>query len=390
MLGIFSLQTEEQEFTDQDNRSRKVWLLLAYILCNRDRTVSQDELIALLWGDAERSANPANALKTMFHRLREMLNHLSPAAGRTTILRVDQGYLWNSAVPVTLDLDAFERLCKEAHEERSLDRRLEQEQAALALYRGDFLPKLRSEPWAVSVRSYYHELWLSTLLDAATLLTKAKRFEETEALCRRGMELDPYSEPLCRRLLSALLSLGRHQECRNAYEVFARRLYDNFAVSPSDETRSICREAMKRGNSRAVSIAALQEQLQENGSARGALLCDYDFFRVLYQAEARAVSRNGDAVHICLLSVTAANGSDLSKRSLDRCMTNLKDLICLGLRKGDIVSRCSISQYILMLPHANYENSCMVCERVIRAFSRQYPHSPALLRYAVQPLEPVV
>ena len=69
-------------------------------------------------------------------------------------------------------------------------------------------------------------------------------------------------------------------------------------------------------------------------------------------------------------------------------MENMRNLICLNLRKGDIASQCSISQFILMLPQANYENSCMVCERVIRAYCRQYPHSPATLHYSVQPLEP--
>ena len=42
----------------------------------------------------------------------------------------------------------------------------------------------------------------------------------------------------------------------------------------------------------------------------------------------------------------------------------------------------------VMLPHANYEDSCMVCRRIIGAFSRRYPHSPAKLRFSVQPLEP--
>jgi len=41
-----------------------------------------------------------------------------------------------------------------------------------------------------------------------------------------------------------------------------------------------------------------------------------------------------------------------------------------------------------MLPQANYENSCMVCRRIISAFGRQFPHSPACIDYAVQPLEP--
>jgi len=86
--------------------------------------------------------------------------------------------------------------------------------------------------------------------------------------------------------------------------------------------------------------------------------------------------------------VTGEGGEELARRSLDRAMVNLRDQIQSNLRKGDIASRCSVSQYILMLPQANYENSCMVCERVIKAFSRQYPHSPARIDYSVQALEP--
>ena len=88
--------------------------------------------------------------------------------------------------------------------------------------------------------------------------------------------------------------------------------------------------------------------------------------------------------------MTCENNVDLSQRSLSRAMENLQEQIRNNLRRGDAASRCSASQYILMLPHANYENSCMVCERIIRAFTRQYPHSPAELHYSVQPLEPTL
>ena len=69
--------------------------------------------------------------------------------------------------------------------------------------------------------------------------------------------------------------------------------------------------------------------------------------------------------------------------------TNLQDLLAHNLRQGDVITRCSVSQFILMLPQANYENSCMVCQRIIRAFFRQYPHSPADIHFSVQPLEPM-
>ena len=69
-------------------------------------------------------------------------------------------------------------------------------------------------------------------------------------------------------------------------------------------------------------------------------------------------------------------------------MQNLLGVIRSSLRRGDVASRCSVSQYILLLPQANYENSCMVCDRIVKAFGRQYPHSPAVLRFSVQPLDP--
>lgn len=88
--------------------------------------------------------------------------------------------------------------------------------------------------------------------------------------------------------------------------------------------------------------------------------------------------------------MTGKNKKELAKRSLDRAMENLQEQIRTNLRKGDVASRCSVSQFILLLPQANYENSCMVCRRIIKAFSRQYPHSPAQLHFSVQPLEPNV
>ena len=88
------------------------------------------------------------------------------------------------------------------------------------------------------------------------------------------------------------------------------------------------------------------------------------------------------------ISPSFHEGGKLAKRCLDRCMENLEELVCQSLRRGDIVARCSVSQFVILLPRANFENSCIVMERIVRQFGRQYPHSPALLRYSVQPLDP--
>ena len=87
MLGGFSIRLGGKEINDSDNRSRKVWLLMAYMIYCRNRSISQEELADLLWGEEERSSNPINALKTMFHRVRSLLNQLDSYAGHSLIVR---------------------------------------------------------------------------------------------------------------------------------------------------------------------------------------------------------------------------------------------------------------------------------------------------------------
>jgi DNA-binding SARP family transcriptional activator len=387
MLGEFSIQYGEQEINDSDNRSRKVWLLLAYMIYCRNRSISQEELVGLLWGEDESSSNPLNALKTMFHRVRTMLNQLGGNIGHLLIVRRSGSYAWNADLPFSFDVEDFESLCKRgAAAEES--QRLEIYLQALELYRGDFLPKLSAEPWVVPISAYFHNLYIHTVLETLPILEEHGRLEEAVTLCRSAVTVDPYHETLYQHLMQDLLGVGDQRGAISVYEDMSELLFSNFGIMPSDETRSIYREAVRTVNERAVSPVTVREQLREPDDAGGALFCDYDFFKVIYHAEARAVARSGDAVHIGLLSVTDEKKQELPKRSLDRAMENLQELIRACLRRGDIASRCSISQFILLLPQANYENSCKVCERVIKAFARQYPHSPAEIHYSVQPLEP--
>ena len=99
MLGDFSLSAGGNQISDTEGRSHKVWLLLAYMIYHRDRAVSQEELVEVLWGKEPRSSNPTSALKTTFHRVRSLLDQLWPNAGHHLILRQDGGYCWNTGFP---------------------------------------------------------------------------------------------------------------------------------------------------------------------------------------------------------------------------------------------------------------------------------------------------
>lgn len=386
MLGEFSLHTGNCSISDTGSRSRKVWNLLAYLICNRDRCISQQKLMDLLWGEDSASTNPENALRITLHRLRALLDQLWPGAGRELILRREGGYCWNGDVPLELDWERFDSLCQTARNQGQLTAALE----ALALYQGEFLPKQASEMWVVPISAHFQNQFLMTTLEAAALLSAEGRHAEAAGLCRAAAVTEPYHEPLHQQLMQALAASGDPKGAAAVYEGLSRRLFDDFGIRPNAQTRAVYRAAAHSPGDRTLPMDEILEQLQEPKGEAGAMQCDYDYFKVLCYCESRAMERSGNVTHIALLNLTGTADKPLSKRSLDRIMEQLGTTLRLNLRRGDTISRCSVSQYIIMLPNANYENSCMVCRRVIAAFTRAHPHTAARIQFMVQPLTPSI
>ena len=386
MLGQFTLRYGDRTISDSDDRSRRVWSLLAYMLYNHGRSFAQEELIHLYWSNSEKSADPGNALKSIFHRIRTALDKLQPGLGRLLIRRKAGRYFWNNVMPLSLDIEDFEAHFHAAEAAGDDDVRLAEYQAALALYAGDPLPRMTDEIWTIPIVAYYHSLYTRAAAGAIELLEKQERTVEAVALCRRAIHIEPYQEDLYEHLMRGLLRTGDMKGAMSVYEEMSELQLAHFGVMPSETLRTLYRQATRTVNDRTLTMDEVCSQLAEPAPHGGAMVCEYDFFKILYRAEARSIARNGHSANICLLSVSGKDGEMLARRSLDPAMNNLQVLVQNNLRRGDVIARCSISQYIILLPQANYENSRMVADRLVSAFYRRYPHSPARLRYTVQPL----
>lgn len=387
MFGDFTISYEGETVSDSDNRSKKLWLLLAYLLYNRNRVLKQNELIELLWSENERGANPTGALKTLFYRLRSELDKLFYGAGKQLIISRNNGYIWNGDFEVELDCEIFDEL-KKTISECGGDA-LEETVAMLRLHDGEFLSRLNGEFWVIPIATYYHNEYIMHCLRIFPLLLEAGRNEEIIEFCKTAALIEPFHDGIHGYYMRAYIAMGKQDRAVEIYQKYSDRLLSELGIIPSDEIREIYREAVKSNNGFSLTVDALRDQLKEDDSGPGgALVCEYDFFRILYFSTARSVMRSGIAVHLVLMTVTGKHGAELETKKREKYMANLEDTIRHSLRRGDSASRCSASQYVIMLPRANYENSCMVCERILKAYIKNYSYPDAEFRYEVFPIQP--
>ena len=387
MLGGCSLSYGGNTLDSKTIRSKRIWTLIEYLVTYRTREVTQDELIDLLYPD-ERSDTPLNALKTLVHRARSLLNELHYADGKEIIRQVPGGYAWNAELPTEVDADLFEALINEANAlESEPEKRLGLRLRAVTLYRGDFLPEASAETWVVPITAYYRFLYVSAVQEILEALSGAGRFQELITVAQRAIAIDPYEERLYYYLILALASTDQITAAKAQYDYLTDLLHREFGVTPSKELHALYKKITKTGNGIENDLGIIKSQMKEESKKHGAFFCEYDIFKEVYQLEVRSAARLGKPIHLCLISVSDRRGETLTRRTLENVMRKLAESVQRSLRSGDVFSRYSAAQYVVLLPQANYENSKMVMERIIRSYKLDHSHSPAKLDYSIQEID---
>lgn len=385
MLGGFRIRVDGNVLTDEINRSQKLWNVLCYLIAHRERTVPQSEFIELFWPE-ENSANPTNALKTLLYRVRSLLEPLF-GEGLEPILSQRGAYAWNPAIACEMDVDRFELLCRRAQDTAlPAQKRMALYEEAAEMYRGDYLPKLANQMWVVPISAHYHALYLEAVKEYADLLEHAEKFEAMAELCTRASQLDPLDESLHTLIVRALLRQGKDSAALSHYEKATDLLYRNLGVRPSEELRALYREIMDVEERLETNLEVIQANLREAAQRPGAFVCEYGFFKEAYRLEARRSARSGACVHIALITVSLPDGGVPPLGVLNTTMDQLLEVLVHNLRRGDVVSKYSGAQYVVMLPAANFEDSTMVVERIVNAFYRQHRRNFLKITYRIREL----
>ena len=386
MFGEFTISNGKEIITDQANRSKKVWTLLEYLIVHRDRSVTQKELVDLLWPGND-TKDPINTLKVLMHRVRSLLDELGKDSGKKLIYYKSGAYGWNDELKCSVDTEQFESALKNADNTEGA-KKLEYLLHAVKLYAGDFLQKNGSEPWIMQFSSQYRHKFLQATSEACQMLLDNGENEELINVCKHVNRLCPYEEEFYIYLLKALVKTKQVDKAQEEYHRISELFFREFGITPSGELTAIYKEVVETSHMPEMNLEIIKEKLVEEPTS-GSFYCEFEFFKTIYRLEARSAARTGQSVYIGLMTVMNAEGDDLpNQKTMNRVMDALHDTIRRTLRRGDIFTRYSLNQYLIMLPTTTYETSNMVMERIKKVHRREFPNTPVSVRCSTTPVTP--
>ncbi|MBR0598861.1 AfsR/SARP family transcriptional regulator [Sinanaerobacter chloroacetimidivorans] len=366
MLGDFSLQYGDKVLSGDKVRGKQVWNLLEYILVNRHKEVSMDRLIQTLWRDDE-IEDPGNALKNLAYRLRGALKKSLDIKEGELIVYKHGAYAWNQELTCRVDVDILEDAYKATLQESCDSETLLANYARIVeIYKGNFLPQSSYKDWVVPLTVYYQRIYMESVERFSNLFLDRKDYKTAEEVCRKAIAVDPFVEINHANLIQALLGSNSHGKALEHYNSVCKLFYDELGVKPSDIITKLYQEIADHNTATEKDISLIKNDLKEIADITGAMYCNYEMFKTIYQMEARAALRSGKSIFIALLSVTGKGRKELSTKNIDEIFEKIKNAVILSLRKDDVVTRYGRTQFLLMLSNLTYENSNMVLSRLVK------------------------
>lgn len=267
-----------------------------------------------------------------------------------------------------------------------------------------------------SINDRYGHIAGDKVLQGISRILKESVFR-TDILGRVGgdefvifMNVDPggdFIESRCRQIRGQFLDLPRSQfmvsklsvtVCGSSYQagddyqcLFDRA--DQYLLKEKKNCRSIQAAAWKCGmeneKSLKVDMKQVSRELAEPAPEAGAYCQDYDSFVNIYRFLERRLGRVDTSIYSLLFTLTDEYGDfpDLIERG--RLMEELHETIRLSLRAGDVFTRYSSCQFLVMVLDATDVHTDSVAERIREkfmscpSFSDQYQ-----LTYKRYPLKP--
>ena len=363
----FEITKGDKPILENLANTRKTKLFVAYLLVNRDRAITHQELFELLWS-GEDYANPATALRTLLYRFRVMIENEGADALKGAIISHRGTYQWNKDLDVSIDALDFKALADAGvNPTISEARRKEYLAQAIDMYKGSLLPDFSSEPWLISKSAAYRDTYIEAVMAYVELLKGDDQAAKIVQVCENALALAGTSELLELEAQIAKLRIANPEASEKGSVVAYYNEVRELSVKLQDEADRMQSE--------------LQEELMDNQ----AFLCDFRTFKELYNLQRRMQSRSKATIFLGLVYV-GCNGDNDDPLYEEKVMKDVVGCFQRMLRVGDAICRKSDCEIAVMFPAESYEDAVGVLER-LRSAGKERTEEDIVIVYRVRPLK---
>lgn len=350
------------------------------LLYYRLNPLSKEQLIDLLWNDSD---NPSSALKFAVHKLRQLLSSQALFKDLDIIVTTKNGYGINPDIEITVDTEEVDRLWRLANDKSvSVVEKRELLNQLQLLIKQPFLVNSSHLMWTVPIREYYTGLFNRSLLFLLNEFELEKQYEYVMDLAQIGLKMEPFNEDFHYYYLNALVLSAQYRKAIDYYENLSKQFYKEFNLQLSLRTKNLYNFIIAKEELETLDISELMNNLNDNSEFQGALYCEYEVFKRLYQIALRNSERTEEQTYVMLFDLSCTENDYVVSKMLER----LKTAIGVSLRKGDVFARMNVSQFILLLPCKNDENAHMISNRIQQGFYKNTDRKLARVHYHISKL----
>lgn len=381
MLGGLSFFYGNEAFSIKCNNTSKVMQLFLMLLEAGKDGIPKVQLLEALYGRDD-TQDTKNAFRILVFRLRRLLE--DTILPKDDYIKMGKGiYRFGGSLEIRLDTKIFEAGAKAALELEDEEERLEALKKVCSSYTGEFLPLMAEEEWVAAESLCYKNIYFDALRECCRLLQERRQYEDLLEICRRATTIYPFEEWQLVQI-DCLLAMNRYKDALKVYENATSMFFEELGLSPSEKMLARFRAMSGQIHYAMGTLTDIKDSLREKEFTSGAYYCSYPSFIDSYRIITRMIERSGQSVFLMLCTLTDSKGNPLEKESLlAEQSANLSQAICHSLRRGDLYTRYSPNQFLVLLIGIKQEDCEITYARINSRFREKYPSQKVQIRYYV-------
>lgn len=378
MLNQFTITYGGKELSLGKTSMSKIMELFQILMINIRNGVPKIKIQQSLY-EWESVNNRNRSLNNLIYRLKQQMS--DEGIVQEEYISIKNGICkWVSEVPVEVDVDQFEYAVASAEYLQGEEKR-ELLMQAFSLYRGELLPDMSTTSWVIEKRLQLKKTYRSCILQLEELLEENQEYETLFEVYSKAAELYPYDEWQIGQI-NVLQKMERYDEAYEIYQKTVKEYFDELGIPPSQKMLDMIHEMGTSLRNQECHLDDIKEVLDEDEGEEqsGAYYCSYPSFEDIYRLIARTVERSGQSIFLMMCSVRYL---DFNGRKSPNAEEALYESIFTTIRKGDIFTRYSKQQFLILLMGAQKENCDVIFERIRKKFKKKNRNTNCDLEFNV-------